>query len=119
VFSTTPFSPDRSAVTRGGRLRRSLGRAVKPFIGLLLTLGSVVAGSCRSTADVGVGSNIDTGKEMLAGLAALARNFGNRVPANKDLVRLMMLPTDEEGNYHVWQLAILVIRRRLRPLMLR
>jgi hypothetical protein len=80
---------------------------MKLLIALLLISGSLITSSCYGSSD-GIGSRNKkaTSETPLAGIAEAARSFGNRVPANEDMVPLMKLPTESDGKYYAWQLGV-------------
>jgi hypothetical protein len=80
---------------------------MKLLIALLLVSAALITSGCYGSSDgVGSSSKRVTSEKPLAGTAEVARSFGNRVPANEDMVSLLKLPTETDGKYYAWQLGV-------------
>ena len=80
------------------------------IVPLVLLVCSLTVGSCSRSPEGGrvADSNKNqntTGQKSLAGVAEVVHSFGDLIPANADMVRLMKLPS-QEGKYNARQLIL-------------
>lgn len=82
---------------------------MKKTAALFLVLSALTSSGCQKSsnhADQGGNhKNAMTGL-VLAGVAEFVRSSGCRIPASEEMVRLMKLPTDQDGKYYVWQFGV-------------